>query len=220
LGNEYDIAEKNDDGKFVVNDQKLNKFLDLRFKNVDGLETYISGRNPNTKETKSLVKQISDLVGFGVSNFVKFKDGKISDAGILNKKNLIRIINDTLTGSSTLHESWQYVYNSAKPWEVKAKMQTFDSNKNSIPVVQIPSAIYNDLYFLNKYTELFDKDDTLESNIFLDPDYKLFSSEGNKNYVNSTAVKVDAKIGHQVKQAQTFTPEENLYVEFKVNFLD
>jgi hypothetical protein len=137
-------------------------------------------------------------VGFGITNFVKFEKGKITNGGILSKKQLQSIIEDTLTGGNTLSNDWQDVYKAAKPWEVKAKMQTFDSSKNSIPIVQIPSAIYNDLYFLNKYSSNFNE----KTNIFLDLNYKLFSSEGNtKNYVGSTSVKIDAKIGMQIKQA-------------------
>jgi hypothetical protein len=36
----------------------------------------------------------------------------------------------------------------ANTWEGKAKMQTYDSSKNTIPLAQLPSPIYNDNYFV------------------------------------------------------------------------
>lgn len=208
---EYIIATKNEK-KYTIQEKALNKFLELEFKNKDGLKTWTYGIHQNGK--KSLIKQLSDLLGFGVSSFVEFDDnGKLKKE---SQKKLVSLIKDL--ENEGLCDEWQDIFKKAKPWEVKAKMQTYDSSKNSIPIVQVPSAIYNDLYFLNKFQKNFKTEKV--QNIFTDFGYKLFSSENNKNYVGSTAVKIDAKIGHQIKQAQTFTPEENLYVEFKVNFLD
>jgi hypothetical protein len=87
----------------------------------------------------------------------------------------------------------------ANSWEGDAKMQTYDSSKNTIPLAQLPSPIYKDNYFIKHYKDLYSK--TKSSNILVDKRHKVFSNNNNENYNGSTAIKIDAKIGDVVKSA-------------------
>lgn len=203
----------------LSNSESLKDFLNQRIKNKLSL---VSGENENKQI--SILKYLSNLLDFPITRIVKYDEQKFGYFD-QNTQNLLFSLITELTQEVITNEDDYILPNDflklvdhANSWEGDAKMQTYDSSKNTIPLAQLPSPIYKDNYFIKHYKDLYSKNKS--SNILVDKRHRVFSNNNNENYNGSTAIKIDAKIGDVVKSAQTFTPKENLYVDFKEGFLN
>ena len=212
----FKIKEKTYNLAYLDN---LKDFLNQEIKNKLSLT---SGENEN--KHISILKYLSNLLDFPITRIVKYDENKSGYFDQNTQSLLTSLITELTKGVVSdeddyiLPNDFLKLVDHASSWEGDAKMQTYDSSKNTIPLAQLPSPIYKDLYFIKRYKNLYLKNKS--SNILVDNTHRIFSNNNNENYNGSTAIKVDAKIGDVVKSAQTFTPKENLYVDFKEGFLN